>query len=775
MKKFFKIAAISVSFFIFGFLLLLFLHFRISLPTIKGEILLKGIEKDVKIITDSWGVPHVFAQNERDLFFACGYIHAQERMWQMDLTRRSGFGELSEIFGRKIFKQDKIIRNLGLKEAAEKDFEKLSPEMKNFLLCYCRGINAWITSRKFNWPPEFLLLRYRPELWKPMDSIIIKQMMSRLLCLDFPSEAVRGRFVKKFGADKALQILEESIDVPPSSTEDTFLSETFFNIIYGGSNNWVISGERTESGKPLLANDPHLQIRVPPLWYEIHLKCPVFDVAGISLPGMPLVVIGHNAFIAWGITNSNADVQDLYVEKFNSSKDMYLNKNEWKPLQKKREIFRIEGEKEPEHMDIFWTERGPIISPLLIESQAPISLCWTIYEGGKGFDAFYLLNKARNWQEFVSAMKLFNSPSQNVVYADTQGNIGYYLSGRIPLRAKEVGLFPFPSWEENAAWEGYITDEEKPNLFNPPEGFIVTANHKIIPEDFPHYVSCEWESPFRAERIKELILQEEKLSIESLKRIQNDVYTKKGELILPFLDEIGKAEGSIKEALQILKEWNFQMDSGREPALFGIFMNCLHEEVFEDELGEDYRCFDLIFRRKPAGLLRILSDPHSLWFDNVKTSSLEKREEIIKLSLEKAYRWLRKKYGSPENWDWKKLNSVHFRHDLNEIPLFKFFNCGTYPVNGRAFTIRLAVSKDYYGLTHGASFRQIIDLSDFGNSVCVLSSGQSGHFLSHFYKNQIPLWLEGQYHPMLFDLDDIERRASGTLILKSLAQKQDEL
>ena len=769
MKKFIKLFVFSAFFILLGFFLFFLINFYSSNPGIKGKISLKGITEEVKIIIDEWGVPHVFAQNEKDLFFACGYMHARERMWQMELTRRAGFGKLSEIFGKRTLERDRFMRNLGLKEAAIKDFEKLSSKMRNLINSYSDGVNSWMSSRKFDWPPEFLLLRHRPQPWSPLDSLVIKEVMALLLCADYKSEAIRGKLVKKLGAQKALQILEEGIAVPPSETEDGFLSE-LSDLPFQGSNNWVLAGSRTESGKPLLANDPHLEISIPPIWYEIHIVCPGFNAIGVSFPGVPFVIIGHNESIAWGLTNSGADVQDLYIEKLNSSKNMYLDKGEWKPLLKKTEKIRIKGEKNPESLDISWTVRGPIVSPSIIKSQNPLSLSWTIYEGGRAMESFYLLNRAQNWQEFLAALELLDAPAENFVYADKEGNIGYYLNGKIPLRTETAALYPFPGWKEEGSWQGFLKEKEKPSLFNPDEGFIVTANNKIIPDNFAHYVSFDWEAPFRAERIRELLLKREKHSIESLKKIQNDIFTKKGELLLPFLREIKGAEGNLKEALNMLNDWNLVMTSGKEPALFKVFMDYFHEEVFKDELGEDFEKFDSLFRRKEAGLLRILSNPLSPWFDKKDTSPVETREDIVRISLERAFEWLGENYGDPENWDWKKMHSIHFRHALGGVPLFKFFNRGPYPINGDSNCIRASFSTGY-GTTHGASFRQIIDLSDLNNSICVLTSGQSGYFMSRFYDNQIPLWLEGQYHPMLFDTENIEAESAGTLTLKPTTKK----
>jgi penicillin amidase len=763
MKKIITISLISILSILVGFLLFIVVHISRSNPRVKGKISLPGLEEEVRVVIDDWGVPHIFAQNEKDLYFASGYMQARERMWQMELTRRSGFGRLSELFGKMALERDKFMRNMGFEEAALNDFENLSPKMRELIASYSDGVNAWMDSRKLNWPIEFLILRFRPEPWTPLDSLVVKEIMALMLCPDYKSEAVRGKLVDRLGAEKALQILEKGIPPPPSESVMISGTDMLSIPLFQGSNSWVVSGNRSESGKPLLANDPHLQINLPPIWYEMHVNCPGLNAFGVSLPGVPFIIIGHNPSIAWGMTNSAADVQDLYIEKLDDSGNMYLDRGEWKPLFKKKQEIKIKGRRKPEEIEIRWTVRGPIITPIVIESQTPLSLSWTIYEGGRTMEAFYLLNRARNWQEFSEALALFDVPSQNFIYADKDGNIGYYLSGKIPIRAAQAAVFPFPGWKEEGQWQGFLDEDKKPNLFNPEEGYIVTANNKIVPDGFPYYVSFDWDFPFRADRVKELLLQQEKHSIESFKIIQNDVYTKKGEAFLPVFGDMEEKDGNAGEALRLLKDWDLRMSSGKEPALFEVFMNVFHAEVFKDELGDDFGDFDPSFRRKKAGILRVISDPHSPWYDNTETSQVENREDIVKISLEKAYSSLEKNYGSSDDWDWMRFHSIRFRHVLGEVPLFRFLNRGPYPMDGHAYTIR--ASFPAFGTSSGSSYRQIIDLSDFKNSICVLTSGQSGCFLSRFYDDQIPLWLEGRYHPMLFSPDDIQANSAGTLRL----------
>jgi len=767
MKKLLKIAVFSLLSLVLGFFLFLFFLLYNSLPKIKGKVNLKGLRAEVEIVRDTWGVPHVFAQNEEDLFFAFGYVHAQDRMWQMELSRRAGFGRLSEIFGERTLERDRNIRVLGLKEAVKKDLADLTPELKELLFAYSRGINSWMDSRKFNWPPEFLILGYHPHPWDIKDTLVIKEIMALLLSVDYQSELGRAKLINRFGPEKALQILEEGVELLSYEMQKGALPDWLVSPHSQGSNSWVLSGQRTESGKPLLANDPHLEIGLPSIWYEIHLSCPSLNVIGVSFPGIPIISIGHNDSIAWGVTSSFADVQDLYLEKLNDSRDMYLDSEGWKPILRKEERIRVKGKKEAEILEVLWTEQGPIISPQIVTSETPFSLRWTNYMGGRTAESFYLLNKAQTWDEFVKAMALFDSPSQNFIYADKEGNIGYYLNGKIPRRSKEAALFPYPGWLKGGNWQGFLEEDEKPTLYNPPEGFIVNANNKIVSEGYPFYISSNWLVSFRAERIKELLLHKDRHSVESLKEIQNDVLTKEGELFLPYILKMKVSGEDVEKAHEILRNWDLRMSSGGAPALYKIFMDIFQEEVFRDDLGEDFESFKAHFKDREAGLYRIIAEPLSPWFDKKETPAVETREDIVKMSLEKAYDWLQKRHGSPDRWDWRRINPIRFQHSLGEVPLLKFFNRGPFFMAGDEHTVRvffLTEDKQYWG----ASYRQVIDLSDFRNSVCVFTSGESGHFLSRYYDDQIPLWLEGQYHPMLFYLDDIKANASETLTLRPL-------
>ncbi|MCP2606257.1 penicillin acylase family protein, partial [Candidatus Aminicenantes bacterium AC-708-I09] len=643
----------------------------------------------------------------------------------------------------------------GLKVAAKKDLEKLSPHLKEIFSYYCKGVNAYLKKKKIL-PPEFIILRFKPEKWTILDSLVIKQIMDLTLSNNMDSEFLRMKLMEKFN-------IEEINEIMPSVPEAKFNFSFKFKIEppshkleFAGSNNWVVSGELTKTGKPLLANDPHLAITIPSIWYQIHLNSPEMNVIGVSIPGTPMVVIGHNENIAWGVTYSYVDVQDLYLEKLDKKQRKYFFNGKWRNLEIHREEIKIKGEKKPKIIEVKWTHRGPIISPWILKSDKPVSLRWTIYDGGRTPRAIYLINKARNWKEFLKAVSLFDSPSLNFVYADRDGNIGYYLSGKIPIRRNHRGLFPVTGDTDKFEWIGYIEKDEKRIILNPPENFIVTANNKIIENSYPFFLGVDYLAPFRAKRIKELILTRKKHDLNSFKKIQLDLVLTRSRLFIPIIKNLKNLKGKAREAQKILENWDGSMEKGKEAALFQYFLRFLNENTFKDELKSLFSTFAKKTALRWAGILKIINKPNSKWFDDINTEEIEDRNKIIEKSLQQAYEYLENKFGQPENWDWAKIHKLQMEHALGAIPIFKFLNRGPYPMKNDSETVNATY----------VSYRQIIDLSNFDNSLWVNTSGESGHFLSKHYDDQIKLWLTGGYYRMLFTKKEIEKKAKAKLILK---------
>ncbi len=754
-----KVFALIFFFMLLGASLLTYFAFRSSLPGKKDVSRLPGLRSEVIINWDKWGIPHIKADNERDLFLASGFVQARERLWQMELIRRMAHGRLAEILGKPGLRFDIRSRVLGIPLAIERDYQKLSEEMKELLEAYARGVNACIDSIKWNWPPEFIILRYRPEPWRVEDTLAVKHVLAMSLAADLTSELPRMNIMKLTGR-RGLEVLEPGIDFPPDPEVrlDLLFLSSLDQPTPAGSNNWVISGNLTESGQPLLANDPHLAISLPPIWMEMSLEGPDYKVSGVTIPGAPMVVIGHNQYIAWGVTNSYVDVQDIYVEQVDWNKESYFRKGEWKPFVFRREEVKIRGEKEPLVMKVRWTEEGPMLTPFLLNCEMPVTLRWTIYEGDRTVYGLYLVNKARNWTEFSHAIQLFENPSQNFVYADIYGNIGYYLSGKIPVRKKETAVYPYPGWREDSTWTGYLAEEDKPNQFNPPSGFIVTANSSLYPEGYAHYLGYDWISPDRKERIAELIQARPKHSVETVMAIQNDVYSRRAERLKKVLNQIRLSDPVAEEARKLLVQWNGEVRGGLAPAIYEVFWERLQDLTFRDDFRTYYEQIAEYFRVKEAGLERILDRPDSIWFDNRETGKVETREEIFEKAMLETLAYLKKKFGrNQEKWDWSRLHSLHYRHLLGRKWFLGFFNAGRFPMIGDGTTVRASFGTEGYETTGGASCRLIVDLADLDRSVAVITSGQSGHFLSPHYKDQISLYLNSLYHPWSFSESAVSR------------------
>ena len=754
---------------------------RRSFPTIEGALRVPGLKSRVEIYRDRWGVPHIYADNIEDLFFAQGYVHAQDRLWQMEFVRRIGHGTLSEVLGEATLDKDRFLRTIGLRRAAEADLALLDEETRLVLESYARGVNAFIESHWDRLPLEFILLGFKPAPWKPVDSLVWGEIMSWELGRNWRMELLRAKLIQKLGEGKAQELIppypeDGPLIVPPEAKGYSLLGNPSLPPDEGGlaSNNWVVDGAKSATGKPLLSNDPHLAIQMPSIWYEIGLHGGGFDVVGASFPGAPGVVIGHNNHIAWGVTNAGPDVQDLYIEKVNpDNPHQYEYKGKWEDMEVIEEEIKVKGRAEPERLEVRITRHGPIISEVVEGLKQPLALRWTALEGIQLLRSVLLLDRARNWEEFREALRYWDVPSQNFVYADVDGNIGYQMPGRIPIRAKGQGLVPVPGWTGEYEWEGYIPFEELPSLYNPPTHYIVTANNKIVPDDYPYFISYEWNAPYRAQRIAELLAAKDKLSVEDFERIQADVYSIPGERFCRYLLRL-KPQGWLQErAMKQLRAWDFRNGADSTgAAIFQVFYLKLVENTFADELGEellkDYLGAKMGVLHHMA-LERIIDDADNPWFDDVSTPERETRDEIVRRSFQEALDFLGRRFGDhPEQWAWGRLHQAAFEHPLGVVkPLHLIFNRGPFPYGGSGFTVN-AASFDYeepFAVKRIASYRQIVDLSDFANSLSMHTTGQSGQPFHKHYADMISSWRAVEYHPMLFDRERIAADREGLLIL----------
>ncbi|GER89220.1 peptidase S45 [Dictyobacter vulcani] len=628
-----------------------------QLSSKNGTFQLDGLHEAVEVVTDPYGVPHIYAANEDDLYFAQGYVHAQDRLWQMDLHRRIGAGRLSEILGPMTLEVDRFSRRLGMHRAAVADTATLPDHDRHILEAYARGVNSFITHHKNKLSVEFTILGYQPEPWQPSDTLQWGKVQAWSLNGNWETELIRARIISKIGPERAVK-LEAGYDpqhpliIPPGVAYQGInlgLLEQYEQLqtlsgfsIMGGSNNWVVDGTMTESGAPLLCNDPHLGQAAPSIWYECHLIAGDLDVTGASFPGAPGVIIGHNQHIAWGVTNAVSDVQDLYVEKFNPENPrQYEFRGQWAEAEVIREEILVKGNEQPVVEEVRVTRHGPIITHLPAISQAqttegeltelPLALRWTSLEAGTLLTAVRQINRASNWQEFQHALRSWDTPAQNFVYADNAGNIGYTMAGNIPIRAKGQSIVPVPGWSGEYEWTGRIPFEELPRTYNPDQHFLVTANHRVVNDDYPYYITHEWLNGYRAQRIQDLLTSKKKLTVADMAEIQHDQYCLPAAEIVPYILQIEPANAMARAAQEILQTWDYQLRPDSIGAsLYSTFVRKLERLVLDAVLGDDE---DLLHnylgksisalgtlngyagRTRPL-LLRLLREQQDSWFAN---------------------------------------------------------------------------------------------------------------------------------------------------------------
>jgi penicillin amidase len=772
-----------------------------SFPQTTGSISLKGISGEVDIYRDEYGVPHLFAQTEDDAFFTVGYLHAQDRLWQMELARRAGMGRLAEILGEPALKTDRMFRTLGFPKLAHQLVSALDEQTRRLLSAYSSGVNAYINSNKGRYPVEFDLLNVDPEPWQLEHTVAISRLMGWELNHARWVDVILGELVERFGAAKASEIFPRWQDDAPFIIPDqlkgkkvTASLEQFLDgdkayrglmgaqSFSGGSNAWVVSGSKSVTGKPILSNDPHLALTAPARWYELHIVAPGLDIEGTSLPGVPFVVIGHNRRIAWGVTNAMADDEDFYVEEVDSVEHptKYRFKNGWRTIGQEVDTILVKGGN-PVLLTIYKTHRGPVVNRIdaaAQRSQYLISIRWTGYETSSEAKSFYLLNKAGNWREFRDALRHFALPAQNFVYADVDGNIGYRTGGLLPIRNSKGPTLPFPGQTDDNDWRGYVPFEKMPELFNPPQGFIVTANNKIISDAYPYSISYHWEPPWRSIRINELLRKQEKLSVQDMQRIQTDVVSQHAREIVPLVLQAFRGRDSLSrqttEALTYLRNWDFQMKKEDvATTLFQSFFLNVIRKTLEDEMGERlFALYDTLASVPMTVVTRLLKEGNSSWFDNVNTPQRETRDDIIRQSFEEAIQGLQGSLGGElKEWQWGRLHKVEFSHVFGDVPVLRrIFNVGPFQVPGSHSTVwkgdfRLARP---FANTVGPSTRQIFDLSDPNNTQAVTPPGQSGQVFQRHYQDQIPLWLDGGYRRVPMDRTMIEQSSRDHLTLRPI-------
>ncbi len=760
-----------------------------SFPQATGTIAVGGLQRPVTIHRDGFGMPHVFAENEHDCYRAAGFLHAQDRLWQMDLIRRAGEGRLAEVLGEKALPVDRLFRTLGLRDLAGKIASALEPETRMALEAYAAGVNAYIASHRSGLPVEFDLLGIEPEPWLPEHSILLSKLMAWELNYSRWIDITYGYVVDRVGEARARELYPDwARDAPfivPQELRDKDIATLGLDLLkadkafheltglggFGsGSNSWAVSGKKSSTGKPMLANDPHLILTSPARWYEMHLVTPSFDVSGASLPGIPFIVIGRNRSIAWGLTNAMLDDEDFYVEEVDSLEfpTQYRFNGEWRELEQRVDTILVKDQI-PVVLTSYRTHRGPIVNriePAAALSTRLLSMRWTGLEMSNETMTFYLINRAGTWREFKNAVRHFTAPAQNFVYADTGGTIGYVMGGKIPIRKVQRLASPFPGWTEEYDWKGFVPFEQNPQVVNPPSGYVATANNRIVDAAFPHYLSNQWEPSWRIERIDEVLRSAGTMEMEDLQRLQLDVVSTQARAIVPHIlrayDSVAVSSNDLRTGLSYLRNWTFTMrQEDVTTSVFQAFLLKTIRNTFDDELGPTVaQLYDTLAARPLIALTELLQKDSSLWFDDVTTEYRETKNDIIRKSLEEGIQDLRERLGGElKEWTWGALHQVEFSHVFGENRLLRpLFNVGPFPVGGSHSTVwkgDFRIRSAFRNFV-GPSTRQIFDLSDANNTRAVTPPGQSGQIYHKNHDDQTPLWLAGAYRKVPMDRGLIE-------------------
>ena len=860
-----------------------YLWLRGSLPEVDGEQAAAGLAASVEVVRDRHGVPHVLARNEEDALFALGYVHAQDRLWQMEMNRRIGAGRLAEVLGAPGLATDRLLRVLGLYRRAKAGLAYLSPGARRGVDAYVRGVNAWMEGRTGPLPPEFLVLGFEPEPWTAADTAVWVKVMALDLGREWTRDLMRLRmsgflaperildFYTPYhedqprgvqlpasppaapagvrstpearsepprgagGASSSRESATRPASIPvaarsrPDAARDhpverspgslpavgrggrltaagtepplraspsSILGPAGFPLRpasgHPGSNGWAVSGARSTTGKPFLANDPHLGLTAPSVWYFVHLSWPGRDVVGATFPGMPAVVLGHNGRAAWGFTNTGADTQDLFLEKLDPEDPArYLTPDGYRRFEVRREVIEVkDGDDVVVH--VRESRHGPVLDDASVAAARAsppghvFALGWTaLREDDLTLEAGLGLPEARDWASFVENLRDFHSPPLNVCYADVDGNIGFLVSGRVPIRPRpgsgpgsgpapdrmRPGTVPRPGWTGDHDWLGFVPHEALPLVYNPPGGAVVAANHAVTDDDHPHPLTFEWAAGFRAERIIERLAARPRHDTESFRSLQQDRVSPFARALLPRLRRVPLGEGAgplARRARGLLDAWDGDMDPDRpEPLVFQAWIWTFGRLVTADELGRVQR---EAWGRKGAFLRRIL-ETHGVWCDDVRTAPVERCDEMLARALEEAVRRIAERQGDdPAGWRWGREHFALGEHrPLGSTPLAPVFNLrgpapgGIYTVN--AFEFSPLDDEEPFVSRNGPSLRAVYDLSDLDRSLFMHSTGQSGNVLSPHYDSFEEDWRKGGYVTIPARREAFEEGALGRLRL----------
>jgi penicillin amidase len=768
-----------------------------ALPQLDGTIQVSGLSAPVTVVRDIHGVPHITAASLDDLFFAQGYITAQDRLWQMDMTRRYAAGELSAVMGSSMLETDKQQRILGLRQVAQHAVEGLTPTTRRYLDVYARGVNAYIADHQHSLPAEFRVLRYFPHAWTPEDSFLVGASMAQFLNHGYyAQELEREQILARLGPELTNDLYVNSSfrDIPPSgaSTDiegtpdendaqpspgeeqssrsprhrhasltpppSVVLSPLSSDPLFPGSNNWVVSGAHTVSGKPLLSNDMHLGHHIPNTWYEAHLKSGDYDVAGVTLPGTPFVIVGHNQRIAWGFTNVGPDVEDVFIETFNDRGE-YQTPQGWRAPEHRTETIHVKNGSDVT-LDVVVTRHGPIITPILKNESRQLALKWSIYDPAAFTFPFFDVNSARNWQEFREAFRKFGGPGQNAVYADVDGHIGYQATGLVPTRASGDGSLPVSGADDSHEWTGYIPFDQMPSVFDPASGILATANGRITPDGYPFSISTQWGSPYRTERINRVLRANKKFTPADMLALQADVYSEfdkfMAERFVYAVDHSTKASARAKAAADVMRKWDGRVTKDSAAATVNLYARRkLTALLLNAKLGKDGAKLYSWFMA-PVWLESVMSHQPPRWLPPGYTNY----GDVLVAAVEEAV----KDQAAPRDlstWKWGESFPVELSHPIfGRIPILRrWAGPGVQPQSGDSYTVKQV------GRLFGPSERMTVDFSDFDASTLNLVNGEGGNIFSPYFNDHFPAWYDATTFTLPYSPASVEKSQAHKLTL----------
>lgn len=756
------------------------------MPRTSGRFEVAGLGGPVEIIRDRWGVPHIYAGSSRDAFFGQGYVHAQDRLFQMDLRRRVARGTLSEAFGPGGLRTDRYARTLGIGRIAESEWKIAPPPVREALEAYSSGVNACIGRKGWKRPLEFALMGLKPAPWDPVDCLAFIRLMIWQLAFGWHGEIVRARLRAAVGEEAAAEWNFKYPDANPDTIPGEAIRRSVADIADlpipgpgagGGSNAWAISGQRSATGRPLLCNDPHLFMSSPSVWYENHLSAPGLNVTGASLAGIPAVMIGHNERIAWGITVAFTDCQDLFEERFDGNR--YLSGERWLDAETRVEQIRVKHEDTPVEHRVTDTRHGPIIEEGAPGTNCRYALSAVALTGMGDLGAMLRLNRAGDWIEFSDALRSAEAAQLNFVYADVDGNIGYRVAGKVPVRANGDGSLPAPGWAGTHEWTGFIPFDEMPYAFNPPEGWIVSANHRIAPTTYPHELGNAWMNGYRARRIVDVISAADKVTVDMCRALQSDVLSLPGAQFVQIVTRIKSEDPAVRLAIDLLSAWDGRLDPDTvggtvyEVARYELIQLLL--EPVDVELRRGLTGIgpssllapgNELYANDTVAMLGMLERDDSWWIARAGG-----RDAAIAEGLKRAITWLRDHVGkNPSRWRWGRIHRVRFPHPVGlRPPLDRVFDRGPYPIGGDMDTpaqTGISPANPYDARASCPSYRQIVDLGDLERSLSVHAPGQSGQIGNRHYDDLVRMWRANEYHPMPFGRAAVTNYAARTLRLE---------